>query len=592
MRFIAAFVSFVIAFSMIAYGIAQRTILNGPDSVSVSAVVKSDAAVTVIDGKVLHAMSGRQQVEISGADSIFAAYGRSRDVQAWIGDASYNKIGVNASKTKLTSRLMTGSDAEVPDPHGSDLWLGEYTHDNNLTFTVNVPTGISVIVVSNRVNQVPGRLSISWPVDNRTPWSGPLIAGGVLLLVIGLGLYLWALASLRKARGPRRKPPKSPKMPKLPKRRIYKPRQPEALVADRGRRSVRRMVAVVPILLVGTLALSGCSRDLWPEALGGSPETTPTAISNPAKAAPPPPPAAPPPAVSVSQLKSIVARVSVIAAKADAAKDGTLAATRFAGPALKLREANYAIRTADDTFPTPAPIPSQPIVLTLPQQSDSWPRTVFTVIGNPGDPKVVPTALMLIQQTPRDNYKVQYAVTLESKAVLPDVAPADVGAARLPADIKLLTLRPDELTAAFGDILAKGPESTYTNRFDLKDDSLIKEIGLDARNARKAKLQASASMTFENAVGDGENVALATNDSGAIVAVSLNEIVVVKPVAAGASVNAEGAVKSLSTVTSTTKGTSATYADLLLFFVPAANSNGKIVLLGWASGLIAAKELP
>jgi hypothetical protein len=66
----------------------------------------------------------------------------------------------------------------------------------------------------------------------------------------------------------------------------------------------------------------------------------------------------------------------------------------------------------------------------------------------------------------------------------------------------------------------------------------------------------------------------------------------VKPVEGGASVNAEGAVKSLSKVTSTTKGTSATYGDQLLFSVPAVGSNEKIVLLGWDTGLVAAKELP
>jgi hypothetical protein len=56
-------------------------------------------------------------------------------------------------------------------------------------------------------------------------------------------------------------------------------------------------------------------------------------------------------------------------------------------------------------------------------------------------------------------------------------------------------------------------------------------------------------------------------------------------------INAEGAVKSLSGVSSTTKGTIATYGDQLLFYVPAGSSDQKIKLIGWASALIAAKEL-
>ncbi|MEO6942041.1 MAG: hypothetical protein ABI124_03365, partial [Terrimesophilobacter sp.] len=76
-----------------------------------------------------------------------------------------------------------------------------------------------------------------------------------------------------------------------------------------------------------------------------------------------------------------------------------------------------------------------------------------------------------------------------------------------------------------------------------------------------------------------------------IVATYLNETETVQPTEPGALINAEGAVKSLSHVSSTTKGTLATYGDQLLFYVPPAASGQKIVLIGWASGLIAAKEL-
>ena len=593
LRIVAAIVSFAIAFVMIAYGIAQRTVLGGPGSASISTVVDSDATVTVIDSKALHALDGRQKVDIGGAPTIFAAYARTADIEAWIGDASYNTVTANAAKTALKSKLVTGTDAQVPDPRGSDLWLGEYSQEDDLAFTVNLPEDISIIVVSDGVNPAPAELSLTWPVDNRTPWSGPLIAGGVVMLVVGIGLYLWALAGWRRMRGPRRKTPKGPKMPRVPRARIYGARQRAALPAARGRRSTRRMVAVLPFFLASTLVLSGCSPDLWPEVLGGTPETSPSPSSVAStKLAE----AVPPPAVSIPQLTSIVASVSATAAKADADKDAALAATRFAGPALQLRQANYSIRAVDASVAPPDAIPAKPIELTLPQQSDSWPRTVFTVIQDVEQPTIPPTALMLIQETPRENYKVQYAVALEPNALLPDVAPADVGAARLPADIKgLLKLPPNQLAVAFGDIIANGDASTFMAQFEVAEDPLIidpdKGIGLPSRDARKAKLPATASMSFEQASGEND-IAFATNDSGAIVAVTLNEIVVVKPVSAGAQVNTEGAVKSLSKVTSTTKGTTATYADLLLFSVPAANSGGKIVLLGWATGLIDAKELP
>jgi hypothetical protein len=586
LRFIAAIVSFVIAFMMIGYGIAQRTVLRGPDNVTASVKVDTKAPVTIIDGTALTAMPGRQKVEIGGAPTVFAAYGRTEDVVAWVGKTRHNKVTFNTESTSLTGKLVPGAEQKVPDPAGSDLWLSEYSGKNGLSFTGNVPRGISLLVVSDGVAPAPSSLSVTWPLDNRTPWSGPLLAGGGILLLLGIVLYLWALIALRRSRGPRRKPPKTPKMPKLPRPQSYKAVRPRAIVAAKGRRSIGRMVAVLPVVLIGALATSGCSSELWPNAADiGQASATPSASATLAAEHDPP-------VVSIPQVEHILAEVSSVATKADTDRDATLLATRFAGPALELRSANYAIRGVDATYAAPTPIPAKPLALTLPQQSKTWPRTVFTVIQDANNAEVKPVALMLTQENPRANYKVQYAVTLEARAVLPKVAPANVGAVRLQEDVPLLGMKPGELALAFGDVLSAGDQSKYADKFDLTDDPLLKQIGLESRNALKAKLPASAQMEYTNIQGAAESVALATSGSGAIVAVYLQENLVVKPVEGGASVNAEGAVKSLSKVTSTTKGTSATYGDQLLFSVPAVGSNEKIVLLGWDTGLVAAKELP
>ena len=64
------------------------------------------------------------------------------------------------------------------------------------------------------------------------------------------------------------------------------------------------------------------------------------------------------------------------------------------------------------------------------------------------------------------------------------------------------------------------------------------------------------------------------------------------PTEAGASVHPSGLTKTLSGITSTLKGIVARYSDQLMFYVPKAESNKKIVLLGSADGLISAKEKP
>ncbi|MCU1546141.1 MAG: hypothetical protein JWP30_1241 [Homoserinimonas sp.] len=595
MRFVAAIISFVIAFVMIAFGLAERTLFAQPDHVTSAVAVESTAPITIIDGDTLNARDGRQKIELAGDGAVFAAYGRTSDVIAWAGDTSYNMIGLDEETGRLTSSAERGKSNEAPPAAGSDLWLGEYQREGELTFTINVPQDISIIVMSDGVQPAPSSVQITWPVDNRTPWSGPLIVGGVLMLLLGLGLYLWALNHLRKTRGPRRKPPKQPKQPKLPGQPRYNYRKavkavrankPKAIESAKGRRSSRRMTAVIPVMLVTGLVLSGCSvqsSPFNPQQAAPTPTATVAQVEGDiAKEA----------AVTVPQAEDIIGKVSAVATQADAELNPDLATSRFAGAALELRTANYAIRKVDPAFAAPKAIPAGPVKLVLPQQSDTWPRTVLAVIQDPANEEVIPTALMLKQDTPRENYKVHYAVVLESNIVLPDVASATVGAVRVAPDDKLRKMSPATIATAYADILALGADSAYYEQFDLENDVLVPSAGVEGKAARKAALPPNASITTAGVAGVGETIALATSESGALVTASIGEVETVTPTEAGSQLTPDaGPVKSLSGVTTTTKGVAATYAFQLLFYVPPASSNEKISLLGFSEGLVAAKEI-
>ncbi|MFM9878724.1 MAG: hypothetical protein ACKVOG_12880 [Rhodoglobus sp.] len=576
MRFVLAIVSFVVAAVMILAGIAQRTIFAEPDRVALSTVVSTDAPVTVISGDTLNAFAGNQTVSVQGPGTVFAGYGRTTDVMAWIGDASYTTVTVDPETGDLTSTLTRGTEAEVPDPNGSDLWLDDFVKDNELSMTVKVPSDISVIIASDGTEPAPGAIALSWPLDNSTPWAGPLIVGGALVLLLGLGFLLWAINHMRSSRGPRRK------MPKVPRKPIYRPtrKAPEEKPVS-GRR--RGMIAV-PIVLVGVLALSGCSPEFWPSDQSAA-VPSPSATDVPADSQ------INPPAATVRQIERIVARISAVATKADTDLNADLLATRFDGAALELRAANYLIRKADPSIGALPAIPEGPVKVTLPQQTDTWPRTVFAVIQDDKDDTIPPVALFLEQTDPRSDYKVSYAITLESSAVLPDVAPASVGAARLAPDSGLLKFTPDATAMAYAEILEKDVESAAFLDFEAEGDSLRAAVGLAAKQAIRASLPTTASVEFSHTLGAAEPIALATNDAGAIVAINLNEITTVKPVEAGAAVNPTGQVKALSGLALSTKGIQATYGDQLLFYVPAAGSDGKIVLLGYSVGLVKAGEI-
>ena len=624
MRFVLAIVAFVLAAVMIMLGIAQRTVFLEPASTSLSATVEGGDRYAVITPEALRAYPGNQTITVSGPGTIFLAYGRSADVDAWLADEAHAEIGFAPRTGKLTSK-SSGEAAPTPaptpaptataagptaaptpaptatpapgapadaepgaNPAGSDLWLEEFTADRDLKTRINVPAGISLIVASDGTQPAPTEITLAWPADNATPLAGPLIAGGAVLLLIGLILYLLALMHMRRSRGPRRNLPKGPRMPRLP--RAPRPKSIKASEITGPRRSITRSFrAVVPVVLVSSLALSGCSADFWP---GTSPESTAAVSPSPAASE-----AAkqgedvPPPAVTVPQLERIVRKVAVLTRDADTALDATSLATRFTGPALEQRLANYKIRAKDKKYPTPLALPASPLTLTLPQQTSTWPRVVMTVIQDKEDPAVAPTAIVLRQDGPRENFLVEYAVQLEPAAQVPEVAPATIGAPLIAPDSRLLLMPPDQIAAAYADILVKGDTSEFADLFEAKGDTFRTQVGLEAKTKKRTDLPKTASIAFGIAVGTGKTIALATNDSGSIVAVSIKETETVKPVDAGATVSPSGASKTLSGVSATAKGIQSVYGEQLLFHVPAAGSKEKIVLLGFAQGLISSAEL-
>ena len=613
MRFVLAIVAFVIALGLGGYGVAQLTVLSGPDELTAVSESTSDATVSVIDGETLNALEGRQDLTISGSDAIFAAYGTTTDVTGWVGEATHNRISYDPDTRNLVSVTETGPEAEVPTPAGSDLWLREFTGEGDLDIKVSLDTDMSVIIVSDGVQPAPSTVSITWPLDNRSPWVGPLLTAGAAMLLLSLIFLVWAIVHRRRAVGPRRtsiKPPKNPKMPRLPRQRSYRVRKPKAI--KRGRRSISRMTATVPFVLVGTLALSGCSADLWPDmsatstAASASPSASPTASPSPsASASASASPAEdsteelPPPATTARQVESILRDVAVVAEAADAALDTEGIKARFAGPALDLRAGNYAVRAKDSAAAPPVAIPTGDVRVTLPQQAVAWPRSIFAVVESPPDDSVdpptpstvPPMAFVLVQESAREQYKVNYAVSLESNAELPKLAADTVGAPRLAPDTKLLSMPPGELAAAYVDVLNLGADSASYGLFDIEKDGFIPVVGKEARDARIAALDPKAKIEFSITPAEAETYALGSNEAGALVTAYITQTETVTPVEEGATINPELSTKTLSGLSGTTKGVTASYSDQLLFYIPPIGSDEKIVLLGYTDGLVVAKEI-
>jgi hypothetical protein len=578
-RFVLAIICFVIALGTLGTGIGERTFFAGANHVTLHTVSHAAAPVVVIDGAALNSYKQTQNVRLAGSSTAFAAYGRTSDVRAWVGNASYNEVSLNRTTGKLQSKLHTGKTSTVPNPAGSDLWLQQFEFDQAKNFDIKIPSDMSVIAVSDGKMPAPSDVSLEWPIDNSQPLSGPLILTGVIAMLVGLILLLIAFNHLRRTRGPRRS-----SMPKLPRQPRLRPQRKE-IASTKGRRSIRSFTAIGTTLGVSALLLAGCS-SVPPPTIA-----TPTSTPSAALAA-----AAKTPAVTTVQLQQIMESISATVKNADSKFNDRLIKTRMAGPALEDRLANYTIRQANPKLAPSIAIPSGQISVNLPQASNAWPRTVFTVLVTNTLPTKTAkasstyTALMLIQDNPRANYKVNYAMSLEPNIKFA-VAPAKVGTARLNPDTGLFKLQPAAIAVAYGEILDKDKDASQYDLFDAKGDTFRTQVGQASKKAQMATLPATASLAYTNSNGSGQVIVLATNDSGSLVAVDLNETETVKPVQAGAAVTVGGATEALLGKATSTSGIVAVYGDQLLFYVPAASKSDKIVLLGYGQGLISAKEL-
>ncbi|WP_194411433.1 glycosyl transferase [Microbacterium cremeum] len=615
MRFVWAVAAFVLATVMIGAGLAQRTVFQGPRTETTAISVEDEAPFLLIDGAVLNQLPGTQTLRAQGEGEIFASYGRTADMQAWLSDSEYNHVTVDGEGTVETDLVEPevvepADDAETSEaspapaegstdadpeagaepgrsPMGSDLWLDEYRQSDILIAPLQLPDEMSVLIAADGTAPAPATVSVTWPLQTSTPWAGPLVVGGGILMAVGVLLYILGIRHARRSRGPRRKGLPVP---------VTEPIDIAIDDPDKGvissspptRRSVtgRRAFAVIPAVAVSALLFAGCSADAWPQ-LAPTPTPTPTetVIAPEGQHAP---------AVTKAQAERILSRIADTVADADAALDGDLAETRLEGAALAARDTNYKLRSAIADYQVPAPIVAKPLEIILPEARDGWPRSVIAVADD--DESKTSSIMVMTQQDAWSDYRLSYIGSLEASTSLPALAPWYIGAPQVEPDSPFLLLPPDQVAAAYADVINKGEDSEFHNLFDAESDQLRVSIIAD-RQRRLDDFNTTAASTgsleFSATPGAQSPFALATVESGAIVAVNIHELDTVKPTNPDAVIKLDKSptVKTLSGAEQSATGFVTTFSDQVFFYVPGPGSDEKIRLLAYSSDILDAKVI-
>ncbi|MFD5225360.1 glycosyl transferase [Microbacterium sp. NPDC058342] len=619
MRFVWAVVAFVLATVLIGAGIAQRTIFMGPSEQRMEVTVDQPTPYVLVDADVLRAHTGLQTLMVRGEGDIVVAYGRTDDMTAWLSDTSYDLVTLDRTGDPETSRVEAaqppaeGGETSGRSPVGSDLWLDEFADQDALVAEMQLTAGNSVLIARDGTQPAPDDILVSWALDTRTPWAGPLMAAGALLLAAGLVLYVLAIRYQRRGRGPRRKGPGP--LPEtqpisLPERaRIEAGAEPgpendseptdspatpdrpgDAGAQQRTASHPRRLALALPALALTAVIATGCSADSWPQFGAATPTPTPT----PSVVAPE---NQKPPVVTEKQGARIVADIAGTLEKADADLDADLASTRLSGDALAGRKTEYILRDKIAERDTVLALPLGKVRILLPEATGGWPRTVLALTASEDDDTKPPVVLTMTQTDPWSNYRVSSIAEMPASSTFPDVAPAWLGTTRVPEESAFLSLAPAELADAFSDFVDAGDKSEFSGRFDEVSQKLAEAIrdsrAAVVKKAADAGASKTSKATFAMTPADDEPLSMATLDSGAVVTVNVIDTQTVKPTNSDAVIRFGGdeQAKALTGVKESAKGYVTAYGMQLFFAVPAQGSNEQIRLLAYHQDLLSVKVI-
>ena len=565
MRLLISVAMYLLSLALTLVGIAERTVWAPPQFKAISISIPNTAPLLEIPNSVLTLHKGKPILSVQGDGKVYLATGRESDVSAWIAGSSMTNVYFDKSTKKLASSLVEGI-APSANPTGSDLWRTERTATAKVSAMVDTGSNAAVLLASDGLAAAPGKLKIEWQRNYDLTPSNVFLYSGLLLMVATLVYNILVFRNIRNSRRPRRKLPKAPHGPRS------RPKRRESSLPRRGRRVAGRNYSWIPASLVMIGLVSGCA------PASSAPIPTPTNKSQIA---------AKPAALQLGQIRRIVTSVASIAKVSDQTLNSGQLLSRFAGPALEMRQAAYSLLKKTQKAPTPDPIYSSPLTLSLPAATDTWPRTLMVVSGT--QKNRLPILLVLRQNDPRSQYLVWYSTTLISGVKLPAVPAVNQGSVPVVPSSAYLRELPLNLPNVYGSVIDQGSLSPYYPEFDLPGDTFYSQISKIQKDQLNALTKAN--LTYQHTLSDPNPLGLSAASGGALVAVYMKDVTTIKPTKKNSGITVNSLEQVALGAKGSVKGIVSTYGDMLLFYVPAVGQSQKIKLIGWQAGLLTVKSL-
>ena len=572
MRFVIATVLLVASAVSVLLGFAIREPFAESTGHRVEFEVPNAYSYVVIPNSTLKSFDGEISIEASGADEIFYADGRERDIIDWIGTSSYSRLNVNQTTFEPDVSTVTSGGLNA-NPAGSDMWRSQLTVKNKLLNVVTMFDDTAVLLASNGFSRAPDKIAVIWDSKPLINWPQVLIIGGFVLLLAAIIMNYLAFRHIRKLRGPRRRIPKSPTGPRY--RRKIQQNVPVRGRRAKGRSGKRRFLAA-PTVIISLSLLAGCSS---PAAeLEGPKYELVTVV------------------VTEAQLQRIVADVATTVKDADASRDEKALVNRVAGSALQIRKIQYLLQSKSRKIPKLPPIIANPITVALPMELPTpgvaWQPRTLMVVTKSDSTTSAPQMLVLQQKTPRENYKLWYLIDLLPDKNFPNVAAQAIGALPVNKDDSFLVTSLTSIPFKYGDTLNKGTDSKYAVEFDLASDEFYAELSESQIQQKDEVEKVGSKIKFEHSLGNQNIIGLQTVERGGLIAITMNDTSTIRPKANGAAVSVKALdQKTLLGSLGSSTGLKIVYSNMLLFYVPESGSNEKIRLVGASQGLLSVRSI-